>query len=163
MTNRLLIIGSLATLVLASAASADEGFKYRKLKLADPPCLFLLDENTGQPTGNPVNPPCELGGTVVNPGDNVNPGLRAKHGKAADAASGLSTGKRQHGTRDAASGLSTGKRQHAPRDAASGLATGKRQHSADSAPPSSNARKPVPPKPPRKPGPNEPAKPPGQD
>ena len=148
MTNKLLVAGSLATLLLASAAAnAEGGFKYRKLKPADPPCLFLLDENTAQPTGDPVNPPCELGGTVVNPGDNVNPGLRAKHGKAADAASGLSTGKREHSPRDAASGLPTGKRQHAPASD-TGL---------------TSAKKPTPPKPPRKPGPNEPAKPPGQD
>ena len=140
MTDRVLVAVSLAGLLLASAAAhAEEGFKYRKLKPADPPCLFLLDENTGNPTGDPVNPPCELGGTVVNPGDNVDPGLRAKHGKAADAASGLSTGKRKP----------------APRDHASGMATGKRQHKPTSATQPENAKKPTPPEPPRKPEPTE--------
>jgi len=79
-------------------------------------------------------------------------------GVGRDAASGMPTGKRQHGWqpsktnvdeaelvgRDAASGMPTGKRQHGPgpvvkemgddqgvqRDASSGQATGKRQHGA---------------------------------
>jgi hypothetical protein len=115
MTSRLLITGSLAALLFTSmAANAEEGFKYRKLKPADPPCLFLLDENTGNPTGDPVNPPCVLGNSTVNPGDNVSAGDRLRYGKAA--------------TKDAASGMATGKRQHAPRDAASGMPSGKRQH-----------------------------------
>lgn len=99
MTSRLLVTGSLAALLFASmAANAEEGFKYRKLKPADPPCLFLLDENTGQPTGDPVNTPCVLGNSTVNPGDNVSAGDRLRYGKAApkDAASGMASGKRQH-------------------------------------------------------------------
>jgi hypothetical protein len=115
MANKLLITGSLAALLLAStAANAEEGFKYRKLKPADPPCLFLLDENTGQPTGNPVNPPCVLGNQNVQPGDNVSASDRARFGKAAEASDGKSTGIRAHSPRDAASGMASGKRQHKP-------------------------------------------------
>lgn len=82
MATKLLTATFLALLLLASSAIYADEFKYKKLKPADPPCLFLLDEDTGQPTGNAVNPPCVLGSTVVNPGDTTNPALRAKFGKA---------------------------------------------------------------------------------
>ncbi|MDQ7050684.1 MAG: hypothetical protein Q9M92_14565 [Enterobacterales bacterium] len=65
---------------LAFQASAEK-HKYPKLKPADPPCLFLLDENTGQATGNPVNAPCELGSITIKPGQKVNPMLRKKYGE----------------------------------------------------------------------------------
>jgi hypothetical protein len=119
MTNKLLVTCSLAMVLLAStAANAEDGFKYRKLKPADPPCLFLLDENTGQPTGNAVNPPCVLGSQTVQPGDNVSDEARAKFGKAAEAnGSGLANN-RASAPRDAASGMATGKRQHKPISAA---------------------------------------------
>ncbi len=74
----------LLSLSLSSAAFAEGGFKYRKLKPADPPCLFLLDEDTGQPTGDPVNPPCTLGNVSVKPGQKVNPALRKKYGQGDD-------------------------------------------------------------------------------
>ncbi len=61
-------------------ASAEK-HKYPKLKPADPPCLFLLDENTGQATGNPVNAPCELGSANIKKGQKVNPMLRKKYGE----------------------------------------------------------------------------------
>ena len=84
MKNSLLLV---PTFIFAAAAAslsiAEGGFKYKKLDPADPPCLFLLDENSGEPTGDPVNPPCELGGTVVNPGDSVDPVARIKFGRAA--------------------------------------------------------------------------------
>jgi len=73
-------------LLLALASSfafqaSAERHKYPKLKPADPPCLFLLDENTGEPTGNAVNAPCELGSIVIKPGQKVNPMLRKKYGE----------------------------------------------------------------------------------
>jgi hypothetical protein len=80
MTRLLIMTLLVMPLLISSLANADE-FKYRKLKPADPPCLFLLDEDTGQPTGNAVNPPCVLGSTVVNPGDTVDPILRKKYGQ----------------------------------------------------------------------------------
>lgn len=164
MTNKVLIAGSLAALLLASTAvQAEGGFKYRKLKPDDPPCLFLLDENTGQPTGDPMNTPCTLGNSTVNPGGNVNPADRAKYGKAADAASGMASGKRTHSPRDAASGMASGKRQHKPLtvtksiDKASPKVAGDHDKVMRKKP---GATHPVPPKPEAK-DPSEPSKPPG--
>jgi len=82
MKTKLLII--LVSISLSGMALAKDGFKYRKLKPADPPCLFLLDENTGQPTGNPVNTPCTLGSVTVKPGQSVSPALRKKYGQGND-------------------------------------------------------------------------------
>jgi len=150
MTNKVLIAGSLAALLLASTAvQAEGGFKYRKLKPDDPPCLFLLDENTGQPTGDPMNTPCTLGNSTVSPGGNVNPADRAKYGKAAP--------------RDAASGMASGKRQHKPLtvtksiDKASPKVAGDHDKVMRKKP---GATHPVPPKPEAK-DPSEPSKPPG--
>jgi glycerol uptake facilitator-like aquaporin len=81
MATKILTTALLVLLFLGSGSVYAEKFKYEKLKPADPPCLFLLDEDTGQPTGNAVNPPCDLGGTVVNAGDIADPVLRAKFGK----------------------------------------------------------------------------------
>jgi hypothetical protein len=82
MKTKLLTATFLSLLLLGSASTYADEFKYKKLKPADPPCLFLLDEDTGQPTGNAVNPPCVLGITPVSPGDSPDPALVAKFGKA---------------------------------------------------------------------------------
>lgn len=81
--NKKLLLLAIISAQFSTFSHAEGDFKYRKLKPADPPCLFLLDENTGDPTGNPVNPPCQLGQTSVNPGDNVSPKLRKQFGKIA--------------------------------------------------------------------------------
>jgi len=82
MKNKILLL--LISVSFSGALLAEGGFKYRKLKPADPPCLFLLDENTGQPTGNPMNTPCTLGSVTVKPGQKVNPAFRKKYGKGND-------------------------------------------------------------------------------
>jgi glycerol uptake facilitator-like aquaporin len=86
MASKLLTATLLVLLLLGSNSTHAERRKLEKLKPADPPCLFLLDEETGDPTGTAMNPPCDLGGTVVNPGDTVDPILRKKYGKAATPA-----------------------------------------------------------------------------
>ena len=85
-------------------AQAEERKKFEKLPMADGPCLFLLDEDTGEPTGNAVNPPCELGQVHVNPGDDVNPALRAQYGKASTESSASAS------PREKGSGMATGRR-----------------------------------------------------
>jgi len=54
----------LAALLLSTSAFADR-VKFEKLTPADGPCLYLLDENTGEPTGNAVNPPCTEDGAAA--------------------------------------------------------------------------------------------------
>jgi glycerol uptake facilitator-like aquaporin len=82
MATKLLTATVLVLLFLGSTSTHAERRKLEKLKAADPPCLFLLNEETGEPTGTAMNPPCDLGGTVVNPGDTVDPILRKKYGKS---------------------------------------------------------------------------------
>jgi len=81
MATKLFMTTLLVLLLSGSGSVHAEKFQYELLKPADPPCLFLMDEDTGSPTGNAVNPPCDLGGTIVNPGDTADPVLRAKYGK----------------------------------------------------------------------------------
>jgi len=54
----------LTALLLSTSALADR-VKFEKLTPADGPCLYLLDENTGEPTGNAVNPPCTEDGAAA--------------------------------------------------------------------------------------------------
>jgi len=82
MATKLLAATLLVLLFLGSGSAYAERRKLEKLKAADPPCLFLLDEETGDPTGTAMNPPCDLGGTIVNPGDTVDPILRKKYGRS---------------------------------------------------------------------------------
>lgn len=70
----------LLTSSIAFQAMAERNV-YPKLKPSDPPCLFLLDVNTGQPTGNPVNAPCELGSIAVKAGQTVSSSLRKQYGE----------------------------------------------------------------------------------
>lgn len=109
MTGKL-IVASLATIVALSAsfANAEERKKMELLDPADGPCLFLLDENLNE-YGDPVNPPCDLGGVIVNPGDPINAADRRKYGKPAPTDdSSVEAG--SVSPRDAASGMPTGRR-----------------------------------------------------
>ncbi len=81
MSNKAIYLALLALTASISFSASAEKHKYPKLKPADPPCLFLLDENTGEPTGNAVNAPCELGKAKIKPGQKVNPMLRKKYGE----------------------------------------------------------------------------------
>jgi len=55
------------TAVLLSTAALADRVKFEKLTPADGPCLYLLDENTGEPTGNAVNPPCTEDAAQIDP------------------------------------------------------------------------------------------------
>ncbi len=82
MTNRFYFIFLTFLMTLFSTTGFSfEKHKYPILKAAPPPCLFFVDEDTGELTGNASNPPCELGNITVHPGDTVNPRLRKQYGK----------------------------------------------------------------------------------
>ncbi len=85
MVKNLLATASLMLVFSLSNSAHAEKHKYPILKPAPPPCLFLVDEETGEPVGNAMNPPCELGSTIVNPGDPVDPVKRAQFGKTRPA------------------------------------------------------------------------------
>jgi len=76
-------IGSVLILLLILSFSTGIAGDRKKFEYLPPdrPCMFFLDEETGEPTGDPANPPCDLHTTRVNPGDKVDPELRKKYGK----------------------------------------------------------------------------------
>ena len=68
-------------LILASTTGFAEDSKENTPLPAAKPCMFFADMNTGEPTGEPANAPCDLDTTRINPGDTVDPKLRKKYGK----------------------------------------------------------------------------------
>ncbi|MDA0338718.1 MAG: hypothetical protein O2910_02595 [Proteobacteria bacterium] len=80
------------TIALTGAAQAEQ-HHYPKLTPADPPCLFLMDEN-GNSTGNAVNAPCTQSAATGKELDKSSPMLM--RGKAANRkrGSGMATGRR---------------------------------------------------------------------
>lgn len=90
----------IGTILMVGVAKAEQ-HTYPTLKPADPPCLHLLDETTGQPTGAPVNQPCTQSKAPIKRLDKASPKLQES------AHQGKSTGRREKG-----SGMATGRRQH---------------------------------------------------
>ena len=80
MKSQVMLLVALVMLV-GSATGYAERPKMQKLKAADPPCLFLMDEESGELVGDAVNPPCDLGGASVNEGDEVAPSRRQEFGQ----------------------------------------------------------------------------------
>ena len=72
MVNKLLAGLLFVVLIVVFNTGFAEKRKYPKLKPAEGPCLFLLDDD-GNETNVVANPPCDMGGTIVNPGDDVDP------------------------------------------------------------------------------------------
>jgi hypothetical protein len=68
-------------LILVSARGFAEDSKKPEPLTAEKPCIFFADMETGEPTGEPANAPCDLDTTRINPGDTVDPKLRKKYGK----------------------------------------------------------------------------------
>lgn len=103
------------TIALGMGLTTTHSFAERKkmqlLEPTDGPCLFLLDDE-GNETGTVANAPCDMNGTIVNPGDPITrpANANASDNRAAPAATAPTRG--QGNTRDAASGMATGKRQH---------------------------------------------------
>ena len=81
MANKLLAGLLLVVLIAVFNTGFAEKRKYPKLKAAEGPCLFLLDDE-GNETNVIANPPCDLGGTIVNPGDSVDPAHIEQYKKA---------------------------------------------------------------------------------
>ena len=84
MANKLLAGLLFVVLIAVLNTGFAEKRKYPKLKPAEGPCLFLLDDE-GNETNVVANPPCDMGGTIVNPGDNVNPAQIENYKKAEKA------------------------------------------------------------------------------
>jgi len=84
MTNKVLAGLLFVVLIAVFNTGFAEKRKYPKLKPAEGPCLFLLDDE-GNATNVVANPPCDLGGTIVNPGDTVDPAQIENYKKAKKA------------------------------------------------------------------------------
>jgi hypothetical protein len=82
MTFRLISASLVLLLILGASTSFAVDRKKLELLPPDRPCFFLLDEETGEPTGDPVFTPCDLDKRVIQKGDFVDPKLRKKYGKA---------------------------------------------------------------------------------
>lgn len=82
MTNKFLGASLFLSLILGSSMGyAEEKKKMPILKPTGPLCMFLLDDE-GNETNVPGNPPCEVAGVAINPGDTVSPALKKKAGKS---------------------------------------------------------------------------------
>jgi len=77
MTIRLI---ALLLILVSTTGFADDSKENTTLPPAKP-CMFFADMNTGEPTGEPANAPCDLDTTRISPGDPVDPELRKKYGK----------------------------------------------------------------------------------
>jgi hypothetical protein len=77
-------ISASLVLLLTLGASTSFAVDRKKLEILPPhrPCFYLLDEETGEPTGDPVFTPCDLDKRTIQEGDLVDPKLRKKYGKA---------------------------------------------------------------------------------
>lgn len=71
---------ALLLILVSTTGFADDSKKTAPLT-AEKPCMFFADMNTGEPTGEPANAPCDLDAARINPGDTVDPKLRKKYGK----------------------------------------------------------------------------------
>jgi len=76
MLNKL-SISLIVVFMMISSLTFAEKYKYPKLKPADPPCLYLLDDE-GNETSTVANPPCDQGGTIVTPGNVEGPAQKDK-------------------------------------------------------------------------------------
>ena len=103
-TRATVVTAAIAVTAAMTGGAQAENHHYPKLKPADPPCLYLMDEN-GNPTGAATNAPCTQSSAKGRELDKSTPMLAKELDKSSPM---MARG--QADLREKGSGMATGKR-----------------------------------------------------